>query len=96
MSDDPESKLRDYRRAKEVLAGAGWVFDDYVNKQMAMILRTNPEDVEGRERLYRAASTAATLKIGLMREVEEYEETQTLQERREQRMEKTHGGHAVN
>jgi hypothetical protein len=44
MSDDPESKLRDYRRAKEVLAGAGWVFDDYVNKQMAMILRTNPED----------------------------------------------------
>lgn len=96
MSDDPESKLRDYRRAKEVLAGAGWVFDDYVNKQMAQVLRTAPEDVEGRERLVRSAQVAATLKVSLMREIEEYEDTQTLQERREQRMEKANGGHAVN
>jgi hypothetical protein len=95
MSDE-ESKLRDYRRAKEVLAGAGWVFDDYVNKQMALVLKTNPDDVEGRERLVRSARVAAQLKTGLMLEVQEYEDTQTLQERREQRMEKTNGGHAVN
>jgi hypothetical protein len=95
MSDE-ESKLRDYRRAKEVLAGAGWVFDDYVNKQMAQVLRTNPEDVTGRERLIAAARVAATLKVSLLREIEEYEDTLALQERREQRMEKTNGGHAVN
>jgi hypothetical protein len=94
MSDE-ESKLRDYRRAKEVLAGAGWVFDDYVNKQMAQVLRTNPEDVTGRERLIASARVAATLKVSLMREIEEYEDTQTLHERREQ-MEKKHGGHPVN
>ena len=93
MTEEEEQR---YRRAKEVLAGAGWVFDDYVNAKMALVLRTSPEDIEGRERLIRAARVAAQLKTGLMGEVEEYENTKTLAERREQLMEKRHGGHPVN
>ena len=93
MTEEEEQR---YRRAKEVLDGAGWLFDEYVNAKMALILRTNDEDVEGRERLVRAARVAAQLKLSLMGEVEEYENTKTLAERREQLMEKRHGGHPVN
>jgi hypothetical protein len=96
VSDDPDAQRRRIRRAKEILEGAGWVFDEYVNAKMAAVLATKPEDVEGRERLVRAAQVASQLKIGLLREIEQYEDTQMLRERREQQMEKHHGGHAVN
>lgn len=93
MTDDltPEQKLQRYRRAKEVLDGAGWVFDEFVNARMAEMLRTNPGDAAGRERLHRAASVATQLKIDLLREVETYNDEVMLQERREKMKEGQHG-----
>jgi hypothetical protein len=43
-----EEDLQKWRRAREVLDSAGWVFDEFVNKQMAQILLTGADDVEGR------------------------------------------------
>jgi SH3-like domain-containing protein len=86
-----EEELQRWRRAKEVLDGAGWVFDEYVDNTMAQVLKTGADDVEGRERLVRAARVATQLKLSLMGEVEEYEANKQQAERREQRMEGRNG-----
>jgi SH3-like domain-containing protein len=86
-----EEELQRWRRAKEVLDGAGWVFDEFVNAKMAAILTTGADDVDGRERLVRAARVATQLKLSLMGEVEQYEASKQLADRREQRMEGRNG-----
>ena len=40
MTDDNEQR---YRRAREVLADAGWLFDDFVNNEMRRVLTSDPE-----------------------------------------------------
>jgi hypothetical protein len=32
------------RRAREVLSGAGWLFDDFVNAEMRKVLVSEPDD----------------------------------------------------
>ncbi len=86
-----EEEIQRWRRAKEVLDGAGWVFDEFVNAKMAAILTTGPDDVTGRERLVLAARVVTQLKLSLMSEVEQYEANKQVADRREQMKERQNG-----
>lgn len=93
MSDDKEAR---YLRAREVLQGAGWVFDQFVNGEMAKIMKSDPEDMTGREIAYTRARVATEIKLGLMAEVQEYQTDQQMLERKEQRKERQHGRPDIN
>jgi hypothetical protein len=80
MTEDREQQIR---RAREVLADAGWLFDDFVNTEMRKVLMSPPEDRDQREEAYRRARVATELKAGLESLVETYEADARLKERRE-------------
>lgn len=86
-----EEELQRWRRAKEVLDGAGWVFDEYVDNTMAQVLKTGADDVEGRERLVRAARVATQIKLSLLSEVEQYEASKHIADRRDELKERLYG-----
>jgi hypothetical protein len=89
MPTDEETQR--YRRAREVLADADWLFDAFVNEETRRWLTSDIHDSEGRERAYMRARVAAELKMELMREVENFEVEKQIAERREQLMERNHG-----
>lgn len=68
MSDDRESQ---YRRAKEVLSGAGWVFDQYRAAQMVVLLSDQP--LEEREQAHHRARASMEMQGALQSIVEGYE-----------------------
>jgi hypothetical protein len=71
------------RRAREVLSGAGWLFDDFVNAEMRKVLVSEPEERDQREEAYRRARVATEMKAGLESLIETYEADARLKERRE-------------
>ena len=79
------------RRAREVLADAGWLFDDFVNAEMKKILVSDYTDAGGREIAFRRARVATELKANLARIVEEAEADAALAEKRDRMMERPHG-----
>ncbi len=88
MNDEREQK---YRRAREVLTDAGWLFDDFVNAEMRRVLTSDPDDMTTRELAYNRARVATEVKASLASLVDEYEADQQLKERREQLKESLHG-----
>ena len=80
MTDEREQR---YRRAREVLADAGWLFDDFVNAEMRRVLTSEPDDMTTRELAYNRARVATELKAGLAGLVEEYEADLQIKERRD-------------
>ena len=82
MSEDLDMR---YRQAKEVLDGAGWLFDDYAKGQLAVIMQTAPDDRDAREQAYVRASVVAEIKGGLLAFIEGYEHKQKLAERKAER-----------
>jgi hypothetical protein len=84
MTDDREQRMR---RARELLAGAGWLFDDFVNAEMRKLLLSHADAREAREEAFRRARVAAELKAGLEALLEAYEADRRLKERRPQRKE---------
>ena len=84
MSDTEDREAR-YRRAREVLQGAGWVFDEFVNREAAKIMASAPDDMTTREIAYTRARVATQLKASLMYEVEQYEAHQKIMEKRDGR-----------
>ena len=62
MTDDNEQI---YSRAREVLADAGWLFDDFVNNEMRRVLTSDPDDMTTREIAYNRARVATELKAAL-------------------------------
>ena len=88
MTDDNEQR---YRRAREVLADAGWLFDDFVNNEMRRVLTSDPDDMTTREVAYNRARVATELKTGLASLVDEYEADLQLRDRRAQMRESLHG-----
>ncbi len=94
---DPVDDLRTgereqkYRRARELLADAGWLFDDFVNNEMRRVLASDPDDMTTREIAYNRARVATEVKAGLASLVEEYEADVQLKERREQLKESLYG-----
>ena len=81
MTDDNEQR---YRRAREVLSDAGWLFDDFVNNEMRRVLTSDPDDMTTREIAYNRARVATEVKAALSSLVDEYEADIQLKERREQ------------
>jgi hypothetical protein len=79
MSDDGEQR---YLRAREVLRDAGWVFDEFVAAETRKWLTSDLADMEGREAAYTRARVATELKLTLMAEVQEYEDTELMKEAR--------------
>jgi hypothetical protein len=79
VSDDSEQR---FLRAREVLRESGFVFDDFINTEMRRILTSDPEDAAGREAAYMRARVATELKQMLVSEVDSYEGTQLIKERR--------------
>lgn len=75
---DPEAERQQYLRAKEVLDGAGWLFDAFVNSEMRKIMFSDPDDMTARELAYNRARVATELKTGLMQEVNDYESAEKL------------------
>ena len=87
MTDEQERK---YRRARELLADAGWLFDDFVNAEMRRVLTSDPDDMTTRELAYNRARVATEVKASLAGLVEEYEADRQLRERRDQLKESLH------
>ena len=81
MTDDREQQIR---RAREVLADAGWLFDDFVNAEMRKVLLSQPGESEVREEAWRRARVATEMKAGLESLIETYDADSRLKERREQ------------
>jgi SH3-like domain-containing protein len=81
-----DEELQRFRRTREVLEEAGWVFDEFINNETRYWLTSNPDDVKGREAAYMRARVATELKVELMREVEQFENDRKIAERREQQM----------
>ena len=70
MTDDREQQIR---RAREVLADAGWLFDDFVNAEMCKVLLSQPGESEAREEAWRRARVATEMKAGLESLIETYD-----------------------
>jgi hypothetical protein len=87
----PRDREQQYRRAREVLAEAGWLFDDFVNNEMRRVLNSDPDDMTTREIAYIRARVATELKTGLASLIDEYEADVQLHERREQLKESLYG-----
>lgn len=87
MNDERQQR---YRRAREVLADAGWVFDDFVNAEMRRVLTSDLDDMTTRELAYNRARVATEVKASLAGLVEEYEADLQLKERRDHLKESLH------
>ncbi len=95
--NDPSEDLRTgereqkCRRAREVLADAGWLFDDFVNSEMRRVLTSDPDDMTTREIAYNRARVATEIKAGLSSLIDEHEADIQLKDRREQLKESLYG-----
>ena len=91
--DRPARAAREqqFRRAREVLSDAGWLFDDFVNAEMRKVLVSKPDERDAREEAHRRARVAAEMKTSLESLIEQYEADLRLQERRDRDKERRHG-----
>lgn len=80
---DGAGREQQIRRAREVLSGAGWLFDDFVNNEMRKVLVSQPEERDQREEAWRRARVATEMKAGLESLIETCEADMRLKERRE-------------
>ena len=81
-----ENREQQIRRAREVLADAGWLFDDFVNAEMRKVLVSQPDEREAREEAWRRARVATEMKAGLESLIETYEADSALLARRLERL----------
>lgn len=82
---EADERKRRAIRAREVLDGAGWAFDEFISTMNQEWLGTSPADTAKREQLYHQIDAAAQLKGHLMRIVEEQAAKDKLDERRERK-----------
>jgi hypothetical protein len=75
-----------FRRAREVLSGAGWLFDDFVNAEMRKVLVSKPDERDARQEAHRRARVATELKAGLESLIENYEADSALEAKRLERL----------
>lgn len=82
---DAEAKRARAIRARELLDGASWVFDEYISECVRDLLATPSDGSEGqskREDLYRRSVVATDLKAHLLVLVQNQEAEDTQNERR--------------
>lgn len=82
--DAEERRLRALR-AREVLNGAGWAFDEHISDLTRELLGTGPADADKRELIYHQIDAAAQIKGRLARIIELQEAEEAKNERRERR-----------
>ena len=87
---ESENREQQIRRAREVLADAGWLFDDFVNAEMHKVLVSQPEERDAREEAWRRARVATEMKAGLESLIETYEADSALVARRLERLKERH------
>lgn len=87
------AQTRDHKvqRARELLADAGWLFDDFVNGEMRRVLVSDPDDMTTREIAYNRARIATELKTSLAAMIEQHEADVRRKERRAGLREVLHG-----
>ncbi len=92
-TETPAAQGREHKvqRARELLADAGWLFDDFVNAEMRRVLTSDPDDMTTREIAYNRARIATELKAGLAALVEEHDASARRKERRGSLREAIHG-----
>lgn len=61
----PEERRQRGLRAVELIEGAGWAFDEFVQAQQAKILNSKPEDSATREMAYTFMRVAIEVKASL-------------------------------
>jgi len=79
------------QRARELMADAGWLFDDFVNAEMRRVLTSDPDDMTTREIAYNRARVATELNASLAALIEEHEAGARRKERRDSLSEAIHG-----
>lgn len=79
---DAEARRARAIRARELLDGAGWVFNDLMSDQNRQLLDTAPEETARREDLFRMIRATAELKGMLIQIVEQQVATERQHERR--------------
>lgn len=82
---------RRVQRARELLAEAGWLFDDFVNAEMRRVLTSDPDDMTTREIAYNRARIATELKTGLAAFVGKHDPEARRKESRDGLREVIHG-----
>lgn len=87
----PQARDHKVQRARELLADAGWLFDDFVNAEMRRVLTSDPDDMTTREIAYNRARIATELKAGLAALVDQHEVDARRKERRDSLREAIHG-----
>lgn len=83
MTEDAETRRLRYLRVKELWAGVGWVFEDFIRVEMAKLFDTAVDDEKARENHYRRAKVAMELKGAMTSQLEEYENEQIVREHKE-------------
>lgn len=78
---DPEERRARAARARELLDGAGWAFNELISEQNRQLLDSKPEETDRREDLFRVIRATADLK-GLLIQIVE---TQVAEERAHER-----------
>lgn len=79
---DAEERLQRAMRAREVLAGAGWAFDEVISDLTRDLLGTTPGQSEIRESLYHQIDAAAQLKGHLSRIIQAQQAEETVNARK--------------
>ena len=82
---DAEERRQRAIRARGVLEGAGWLFDEYISDVTRDLLSTAPGDTAVREKLWQQADAAAQLKGNLLKIIQIQEAEDTRNERRHRR-----------
>jgi hypothetical protein len=78
-------KAQRARRAREVLTGADWLFNEFISEQTKTLL--DSATVEAREGCHRLITAAAGVKAHLIRIIETQEAEDTRNERRDRKPE---------
>jgi hypothetical protein len=79
---DAEERRSRAVRAREILDGCSWLFDEFISESTRDMIATNPDDPQARERLYADIRAAMGLKAHLISILQNDEAENTINERR--------------
>jgi hypothetical protein len=85
VADDLTREERRIRaqQALDAITNAGWAFDEHARSHFDQWLRTTPEQTDQRERLWRNAHMALSIKAELALTIDNWQNEETLREHRD-------------
>jgi hypothetical protein len=78
---DADGRRERARRAREVIDGAGWVFDAYISEQTVRLLDSGAHDAATREDAYQQIRAATEMK-GRLKQIIEVQQAEDLKNER--------------